>query len=314
MAELYKSARISCMLSSGVDEKRQYLDSNETLTSLVFNYGDATIERIKEFNRMRSVSKSMNEMVKSNMEPTCDIATCPVWMKTFHAEKLKGNCEYFDACLLPTQIEDESDDDYSKRRSILVDEVLKTMNAVYIYETSLVIMLKCLQKVIDSTEYCSYLTGNLQRVGFNFRESIATWMGPHRKNRIIQILGCRLIVSFPDFVIESLVLNRLTIILEDYPKDCVVVFNALSVLKDNSVKLKNDTTNEFDVKPLIKMNRTISKIVEIYEDCKDSDFMSLDDVDRVSNTIQNTRRRILKSSCTFLESSWSRLNRYYVHH
>jgi len=222
--------------------------------------------------------------------------------------------EYFDRCLLPTQNEDESDDDYSERRSVLFDQVLRTMNAVYIYETSLVIILKCLQKVIESTEYYTFLTENLQRVSFDFKESIATWMGPHRKNRIIQILGCRLIASFPDFSIKSLVVNRLTIILKDYPTDSVVVLSALLVLKDNSIKIKNDTTNEFDVKPLIRMNRTISTIVQIYEDCKDGDFMNLYDVDELSDTIPNLRQSILKSSCTFLESSWFRLNRYNSHY
>ena len=313
MAELYKSAKGSPVRRLSMNEKRQYLSSDEILTSLVMNHGDSTIERVKEYNRMRSVSKSMNEMVESNMEPTCNTRTCPIWMKKFHAQKVKGTSEYFDKCLLPTQNENESDDDYRERRSLLFDEVLQTMNAVYIYETSLMIMFKCLQKVIESTVYCTFLTSNIKRVSFDFNESIATWMGPHRKNRIIQILGCGLIERFPDFYIKSHVVNRLIIILKDYAKDSDVVLSALSVLEDNVIKIKDDTTNEFDVTPLINMNTTISKIVQIYENCKDGDCMKLYDVDELSDTIPKKRDNILTSSCKFLESSSSRLSRYYRH-
>jgi len=105
-------------------------------------------------------------------------------------------------------------------------------------------------------------------------ETVLHWMGTHRKNRMIQVLGCGNIASLRqneilEFPFVSMPMwTRILDILNVHQKDSIVVISIFTIfrygIKHNILRQIGLITDAFDKETLIQLTTTISNVIKLY--------------------------------------------------
>lgn len=313
MYELRKFARTDGDAERSAGSTARYLGEDPLFMKLVFNNGEPSVEQVKQYSKMRLLSNKIKSTVDMHMKPVCTETNCPDWMTSFQKTEIMATCEYFKKCLYPDRSRDETDVDFKIRRKALLLEVYDTMQHVYIYEDAAHRMLIYLERVMSEPMNRQYIFRAVPELGDGIIENIVHWMQTHRKNRMIQILGCRTIVNLwgnirpntfdiqeVDFekFISIAMFTRIVDILKIHQQDSVVMVSALAVFhKGIDTQIANVTNDSY----LDLLPEMISELSKLIKECGDRDYVkTIHGLEYKCGQVRNNYKSIKAHACNVL--------------